>query len=314
MGGKCCTDRKEPAAPAKDKNPTTNGKAKEGTRPSVYSGNAYDNKKRAISIGYHSKGDDAEKFDKAFEENNLKAFVSLLTSQQSIQSFEERMHPWAEDPKTVGALAGTQLAILASVAEKDNPKVKDEIREAGAIPPLVDFLRSEEQDRVQTAVVALSFLTAECPANTVAAYEAGAMGLLLQHVNSPVAGMRAAAATTLRNICMENEEYRRSFVEQKGLIGLVGQLATSPDPSLNHADVQLEAVLNIQDLIEDEDGGVIIEYALEAIKAGAEPKLEKLLQAEDEEVRTSAEEVLESLAKAKNAASKGTDIKVVPKD
>lgn len=304
MGAKCCTDRKDAAKDAKAK--AAVGKEPSGSksiRPSMHAGNAYDNKKRAISIGYHAKGDDAEKFDKAFEDNDLNAFVALLTSTQSIQAFEEKMHPWAADPKTVGALAGTQLAILSSVAEKDNPAVKDEIREAGAIPPLVDFLRSKEEDRVQTAVVALSFLTAECPANTEATYEAGAMPLLMQHVDSQVAGMRAAAATTLRNICMEKEEYRRAFVGQGGLVGLVGQLAAPADPSLNHADVQLEAILNLQDLIEDDDGGVVEEYAMEAIKAGAEAKLEKLMQVDDEEVRTSAEEVLTSLASAKNGGA-----------
>eukprot|EP00971_Amphidinium_carterae_P086751 1716712-Amphidinium_carterae.1 len=77
-----------------------------------------------------SKGDDADKFDKAFEQNDLKAFVALLASNEVIESFEERMHPWAEDPRTVGALAGTQLAILASVGSQTNPTVKDEIREA----------------------------------------------------------------------------------------------------------------------------------------------------------------------------------------
>jgi len=300
MGQKCCTDRKEPLAKG-------NGAASSGgaaprladakERKSV--ANAYDSKKRVPSIGYHSKGDDAEKFDKAFESNDLKAFVELLASAQPIESFEERMHPWAEDPKTVGALAGTQLAILASVAEKDNPRVKDDIREAGAIPPLVKFLASPEKDRVQTAVVALSFLTAECPENTISAYKVGAMELLLKHVDSPVAGMRAAAATTLRNICMEDNEYRKKFVDLGGIDGLVKQLATEPDPALNHADVQLESVLNLQDLIESEDGTLINEYAQKAIDAGAEAKLQELTKAEDQEVSSSAEEVLESLSKVK---------------
>lgn len=292
MGGKCCTDRKEPAGGAKGAAPAAGAKPE---RKSVHAGNAYDNKKRAISIGYHSKGDDAEKFDKAFETNDLKAFVELLPSQQPIESFEERMHPWAEDPKTVGALAGTQLAILASVAEKDNPTVKVDIRKAGAIPPLVDFLRSNQEDRVQTAVVALSFLTAECPENTVAIHDAGALPLLLKHLNSSVAGMRAAAANTLRNICMEKDEYRKEFVEKGGIRGLVEQLSISPDPSLNHADVQLEAVLNLQDVIEHEDGTLIEEYARQALAAGAEEKLRALTQSDDEEVRGSAEEVLNSL-------------------
>lgn len=295
MGGKCCTDRKEPPKGFdKDKAPGN------GQRKSNFAGyDPKDLKKRAISIGYHSKGDDAEKFDKAFDNNDLKAFVSLLASQQKIESFEERMHPWAEDPKTVGALAGTQLAILASVAEKEQPTVKEDIREAGAIPPLVDFLRSDQNDRVQTAVVALSFLTAECPLNSIAAYEAGAMPLLLKHLDSQAVGMRAAAATTLRNICMENIEYRRTFVEMGGIAGLVGQLVTSSDPNLNQADVQLEAILNLQDMIEYEEGGVIDEYALAAIKAGAEEKLRKLAQSPDDEVGHSATEVLDCLARVK---------------
>mmetsp|Transcript_77084 Transcript_77084/g.160450 ORF Transcript_77084/g.160450 Transcript_77084/m.160450 type:complete len:304 (-) Transcript_77084:163-1074(-) len=298
MGGKCCTDRKEPANRDKDGKPVSVANAALGSKsdrkPSQ--AGAYDaGKKRALSIGYHSTDDDAYKFDKAFESNDLQAFVKLLSSNQPIESFEERMHPWAEDPKTVGALAGTQLAILASVAEKENPSVKVEIREAGGIPPLVEFLKSEHQDRVQTAVVALSFLTADCPENTIAIYEAGAMPELMKHLDSPVAGMRAAAATTLRNICMEGDKYRDEFVTLGGLKGLVNQLASAPDPALNYADVQLEAVLNIQDLIENDDGSLIEAYAKEAVKLGVREKLSVLMESEDEEVRSSAEEVMQAL-------------------
>lgn len=288
MGQRCCTDRKE----VYNNSGATGGHNKKANKDRV-SINPYNQKKRAISsIGYHSKGDDAEKFDKAFEANDLKAFVALLDSSQEIDSFEERLHPWAEDPKTVGALAATQLAILASMADKDNPRVKDEIREVGAIPPLVSFLRSDQQDRVQTAVVALSFLTADCPDNAVSAYEAGSMPILMAHLNSEVAGMRAAAATTLRNMCVEDEQYRQKFVQLGGIKGLVEQLSTNRDPKLNHADVQLEAVLNLSDIIEDQDGEVIEEYAQAARAAGAEAKLQVLSQAPDKEVRESASEVL----------------------
>ena len=176
-----------------------------------------------------------------------------------------------------------------------NKQIKHDIRKAGAIPPLVDFLKSEHNDRVQTAVVALSFLTADCKENVVAAYDAGALELMLKLVDSKVAGERAAAATTLRNICVEDDKYRQSFVQLGGIQALVNQLDTKPDPSLNHADVQLEAVLNLQDMVETDDGQTIAEYATLAVKAGAIPKLQELEKSEDEEVRTSATEVLESL-------------------
>lgn len=287
MGSKCCTERKDETNPAKQ------------GRQSLA---AFGKGQKQISIGYHSRGDDAEKFDKAFESNDLKGFVALLGSGQIIESFDERMHPWAEDPKTIGALAGTQLAILASEADKDNPMLKDEIFEAGAVPPLVEYLRSDDQpDRVQTAVVALSFLTAECSKVANAAYTAGALPLLLKHLESPVGGMRAAAATTLRNICMESEEYRGKFMDLGGMKGLVAQLDPKPDPVLNHTDVQLEAVLNFQDMIENEEGHVITKYALLAIQSGAENKLRKLADSPDEEVRNAAEDSLSALTEVKKS-------------
>jgi hypothetical protein len=244
--------------------------------------------------GTPSSGSDAEKFCKAYEANDYKGLVQLLPSKAKIEALQERMHPWADDPKTVGALAGTQLAIHASLAEAGSPSVKEEIFEAGAIPPLVGFLSSSERDRVHAAVVALRFLTTDSSNNTVAAYEAGALKLLLQHVGSPPAGKRAAAATTLRNICMEKEEYRAEFVGLGGLDGLVQQLNVSKkcDPALPHVDMQLEAILNLQDLIEDQDGNAIDSYVQKARDAGAVKPLQQLALSKNEEVGASAKEVL----------------------
>lgn len=284
LSQKCCTDRKD-EGPHKG-------------RKSVADSNAYDSsKKTKMSIGYRSEGDDAGKFDKAVEKNDLVALVDLLKSNQKIDSFEERMHPWAEDPKTVGALAATQLAILASSAE--SATIKDDIRKAGAIPPLIGFLQSDSQDRVQTAVVGLSFLSSESVENARELHKGGAMPLLLKCMESKVAGMRAAAATTLRNICVESEECKKQFVDMGGIKELVKQLDSQPDKSLNQADVQLEAILNLQDMIENTDGTLQIDSAKKALEAGAVEKLKKLCQVNDDEVKSSAEELLTSLSKVK---------------
>jgi len=91
-------------------------------------------------------GQDAEKFGLAFEAHDVQAFVELLSSKESIAAFDERMHPWAENPKTIGTLAGTQLAILASHddhSHEDHASIKWQVHEAGAIAPLVNFLRSD---------------------------------------------------------------------------------------------------------------------------------------------------------------------------
>ena len=74
------------------------------------------------------------------------------------------MHAWAENPRTVGALAGTQMAIRASMSKSDD--IKEKIRDAGGLPKYVAFMESNEVDRVHTGVVALSFLCTENPPNS----------------------------------------------------------------------------------------------------------------------------------------------------
>eukprot|EP00927_Polykrikos_kofoidii_P068475 TRINITY_DN63838_c0_g1_i1.p1 TRINITY_DN63838_c0_g1~~TRINITY_DN63838_c0_g1_i1.p1 ORF type:complete len:328 (-),score=67.25 TRINITY_DN63838_c0_g1_i1:123-1106(-) len=247
------------------------------------------NGKVAVQSHEGTKGTDAEKFDVAVEKKDVVALVHLLDSKQTINC-SEQMHTWAENPRTVGALAGTRLAMLAQTTNKAS------IREAGAIPKIVEFLKSDEMDRVQTAIVALSFLTAECPENADAAYEAGAIPLLLKCSSASVACMRAATLTTLRNICMENDDYRTKFVELGGLMGLVNQIGCSARDLPNLADVQLEAVLNLQDMLEADDGSLVTEYAMIVIDADVEQRLESLLPTEDEELRGCVKEVLAALA------------------
>ncbi|SBS83003.1 hypothetical protein PMALA_005150, partial [Plasmodium malariae] len=98
-------------------------------------------------------------FDKAYDENDVQEFVNLCSSSCEIEKLEDRMHPWAADPKTIGALSATQLAILAS--KENEPHYKDAIREADGIPVFINLLKSHELDRVHAAVVALSFLSVD---------------------------------------------------------------------------------------------------------------------------------------------------------
>eukprot|EP00929_Paragymnodinium_shiwhaense_P080778 TRINITY_DN42147_c0_g1_i1.p1 TRINITY_DN42147_c0_g1~~TRINITY_DN42147_c0_g1_i1.p1 ORF type:complete len:282 (+),score=54.79 TRINITY_DN42147_c0_g1_i1:102-947(+) len=243
-------------------------------------------------IHVRSKGPDAERFDKAIETNDLRAFVKLLDSSQAIDCYEQ-MHPWADNPQTVGALVGCRLAMLAQNQQKE------QIGKAGAIPKLVAFLSSGEQDRVQTAVVALSFLTAGCAKNAVMTYQAGAMELLVQFLDAPVAGMRAATSTTIRNICIEDTAYRHRFVELGGLDRLARQLSNVPPDVPNRRDMQLEMVLNLYDLIESADGMLIEDYARIAIEAGAVQGLKSMLDGANNELAGTVQEVLASLAMVK---------------
>eukprot|EP00929_Paragymnodinium_shiwhaense_P032931 TRINITY_DN18189_c0_g1_i1.p1 TRINITY_DN18189_c0_g1~~TRINITY_DN18189_c0_g1_i1.p1 ORF type:complete len:291 (+),score=60.09 TRINITY_DN18189_c0_g1_i1:132-1004(+) len=255
-------------------------------------------RRSVMSIRLRRRGSEAERFDVAIENNDLPTLVRLLDSQQAIEC-SEQMHPWAENPRTVGTLAAARLAMLAQEKSLDLRQAtqKQRIGEAGAVAKLVNFLRSGEADRVQTAVVALSFLTYGCSRNAVDAYEAGAMPLLLKHLSSKVARMRGATATLLRNLCMEDDGYRREFVELGGLASLVKVLGSMPvTPGLNISDVQLEVVLAILDIIESEDGASVDEEcAAAAREAGAVVELRKLLDTKDQELRFTVEELLASL-------------------
>lgn len=287
MGNRCCTDRKLETYKATA--------IPKGAQEIPGCSSSSPSLKKAKSIGYHSNGGDAAKFDKAFEANDLKAFVELLPSQQEIR-FDEKVHPWAEDPKSVGVLAGTQLAIIASAANNETAHIKDDIRKAGAIPAFVDFLRSDQVDRVQAGVVALSFMTTDNEENAIEAHRAGVMPLMIQHLHSKIGGMRAASAMTLRNLCMSREEYKQVFIDLGGVQGLVFQLDAPAGPEANQADLEVEAIMNLQDIIEDSERQVIQSYGKVAIKAGATEKLTRLLQSDDADVRSSAEEVLGCLA------------------
>lgn len=244
-----------------------------------------------------AKQTDADRYEEAIAAKDLAALVSLLPSSEPIAKLPDYAHPWAEDPRTVGALAATQLAILASTPDEEECNhVRQAIREAGGIPALVDFLRSEQSDRVQTAVVALKFLLDDCADCAVAAHKHGVLELLVQQLNSPVGGMRTAAGTALRSMCLTQDEYRREFAKLGGIPLLVRQLSAPPDPALKHADVQLEAILNLQDVIEDMSGVVIEQFALQALDAGVQEKLLCLTASPDAEVQAAAQEVLGSLS------------------
>merc|ERR1719162_2476194 len=101
--------------------------------------------------------------------------------------------------------------------------------------------------------------------------------------------MRSACATSMRDMMVDNIEARLKFLTLGGTQGLVNQLHAPHDPSLNQADVQLEAVLNIQDFVEDDDGNIIPDIAKEVIRCGGT------------EVRESVVEVLQSLDEFESA-------------
>lgn len=231
-----------------------------------------------LRIVYISTGSDAERFDAAFQTNDLAVMVDLMDSKQAVDALLEPKHPWAEDPRSVGALSAMQLAMLASMVGEDDSSVREDIGRAGAIPPLVRLLLSQEADAMQAAVVALKYLTEESGPNATSAFEAGALPALIQLLKHPVAGLRGAAASCLRNMCVESEECHEHLASLGGIQVLVGQLDCSElDVKKDHDhDLLLEAVWNLEDLIVHQDGHPLDRFCHLAVEAGAVEKLQKL--------------------------------------
>ncbi|CRG98943.1 armadillo-domain containing rhoptry protein, putative [Plasmodium relictum] len=206
---------------------------------------------------------DILRFDKAYDENDVQEFVNLCSSTCEIEKLEDRMHPWAADPKTIGALSATQLAILAS--KENEPHYKDAIREADGIPVLINLLKSHELDRIHASVVALSFLSVDNVKNCICMFENGALPYLISGMKSNIDGMKAACAQTCRNIFVLDKKYKKEFLKLGGIAQLVNLLELSS----NYDDsqplyTQLEAIYHLEDFILN-DGDEIPEF-LEAVK------------------------------------------------
>lgn len=231
----------------------------------------------------------------AVDSDDVPSLIRLLNSRQVVLPADADwyVHPWASRPSTVGSLACFRLAMLAQ-----EPCRRESMGAVGAVPALVNALSSDASDRTQGAVLGLSFLTTDCRSNATAAHSSGALPPLLALLEAEIAGLRSAAATTLRNICtLTGDDARQDFATQDGLQAFVRQLDLVPTDGERYEEWQLEAVLNLQDMIEDEDGTLYKGYARIVKEAGAERKLKRFTKSAHEDLQRAAVEVLDSLSR-----------------
>eukprot|EP00927_Polykrikos_kofoidii_P001956 TRINITY_DN10758_c0_g1_i1.p1 TRINITY_DN10758_c0_g1~~TRINITY_DN10758_c0_g1_i1.p1 ORF type:complete len:316 (-),score=58.69 TRINITY_DN10758_c0_g1_i1:288-1235(-) len=256
-------------------------------------------------------GKDAERVEAAFARKDTHALVQSLDSWQAIEC-SDQMHPWAENPRSVGALAAARLAMLA----QDN-EVVDTQREiahaSGAIPKLVLHLQSDKEDRVHHAIMALSMLVGSHE-NAIEAFNANALVFLLALVDDVPRSkldveppprtlnvrseMRALVSTTILNMCMEDDKVRQKFMELDGFAILARQLSSVPEDAPHRANVLLEIVVDILDLIEADIASnsavstLNDECAAAFSQAGGEKELLALLSFADGDLHSTIQELL----------------------
>lgn len=232
---------------------------------------------------------DVKSFDAALEQLDINALVGLLRSKCPIAKIEEPLHPWAlKNPTTIGALAAVQLAIMASSEE-----AQFKIGEAGAIEPLLEFLESEQEDRRHCGMVALHTLLFDNPENVSLAVDAGAIDILMNHIDVPLPEARMLIANNLRHIFVTDPVYRKEFVMKGGITFFVKQvLFAVENPEIPNA--QFDAVVNMLDLLQEDDGQAIPELVLQ-VPAIIKTQVRNMQTESDDELSKCVLELLEMI-------------------
>eukprot|EP00375_Theileria_parva_P000489 XP_763159.1 hypothetical protein [Theileria parva strain Muguga] len=202
------------------------------------------------------------KFNKAFQNGDIAKLVELCYSTTPIQKLENKLHTWAENPRTIGALSATQLSVYASKENylthfiiSDEPEFKNDILAANGIEALADLLKSEDDDRVHAAVITFSFLSSGNARCCEEMYEQDVFPYLIKGMKSSLDPFRAACAQTC------HIKYRKEFMRLGGLVALVSLLNLSDDSGEMYL-TQLEAIYHLEDFCMDgiEEIPELVEY------------------------------------------------------
>lgn len=217
--GNCCSDRnKADALPSLGAKPALDGasgprKTSASVMNLVPAGSSV---RPSMLLGI--KGKDAEKFDEAFANMDIAAFVELLTSENSLgegQLEEVPEHPWADMPSCVGSLAATQLAVIASLDEANVVT----IRQTGACEFLANYLKpSCSKEKRAAGVVLMVFLTSVDDESCQLLGQRNVLPDLLRILGDTSAhrGLRAAISTVLVNVLMEHQGTASRFIRENG--------------------------------------------------------------------------------------------------
>ncbi|CAG9320818.1 unnamed protein product [Blepharisma stoltei] len=180
---------------------------------------------------------------------NLEKLLKLLSSNTKITMDEDVvLHSWAENPKTIGTLATIQLGIFAS--DKDishESSFTDAILKTGIVDKLLEFINSQERDKFEAAVLAISFLSENNADIVETLIKKNALPALIRHMRDPKEGLKGTAALCCRNLYVARPSVQQEFIQEQGS-GLLIKLLRSED-----SVTVFETILNLLDLILDDE-------------------------------------------------------------
>ncbi|EER12762.1 ARM repeats containing protein, putative [Perkinsus marinus ATCC 50983] len=250
------------------------------------------------STDYHT-------FVVASHNHDYERLVELLSSLEpySMPENSDAHHAWADNPRSIGVIAGTRLAIAAySEGEDVAREAKDRVRLAGGIASLVDFVRSPEstKDRVDCGLVALSYLAIDCPPNCQEMYQHGLFPLLFPFMDSPVEGVRSTAFSLASNIYRLSPRYRYEFVERGGVPLIIRHIRGTADS----IDSDWDAVEALQDLVTADSGKIDEKIAMAIVQErGALRRIQTLKKSPEKDLSQAASRLEASLVPSEKRLS-----------
>ncbi|KAF4663255.1 hypothetical protein FOZ61_000749 [Perkinsus olseni] len=259
-------------------------------------------KAKSVLEQYGLASTDYHTFVVASQNRDYEQLVELLSSLEPYRMPEDSdaHHAWADNPRTIGVIAGTRLAIAAySEGEDVAQEAKDRVRRAGGIATLVDFVRSPEstKDRVDCGLVALSYLAIDCPANCLDMYRHGLFPLLFPFMDNQVEGVRSTAFSLASNIYRLSPRYRYEFVDRGGIPLIIRHIRGTP----NSIDSDWDAVEALQDLVTADSGEVDEKLATAIIQErGAVRRIQALKKSPERDLSLAAGRLEHSLRSSEN--------------
>ncbi|KAH0471356.1 MAG: hypothetical protein KVP17_003184 [Porospora cf. gigantea B] len=246
---------------------------------------------KALTKDKRSKQNDIALFDEAFVASDVKTMVSLLTSNTKFVPLEGNLHPWAAQPKTVGALAMAQLSIMAS---KENAEALRVLKQKETLQVIVDLLASDDLSRAQGALVCLTLLTQDGAVCEILA-SSTCMELVVPRMESTIDGERSSAGQVCRNLFanVSDNAQRTRFVHLDGISRLLGLLAPGSDTDAGYT--HLEGIYHFEDLCYP-DGVEVASIVEEVLKHPILAALETLQETSDEETTDEIKYLLDKLS------------------
>jgi len=216
--------------------------------------------------------EELEQLSYAKEQLDLKAIEKLLDSNTRILIEDVSIHPWADNPCSVGALTATQLGIMASENSSQQTSVFSSlILETEILEKLVSFLKSDENDKREAALLTLSFISTS-PEVVDKLLDLSTLDLFIGFLSSDKEGVRNTAGYCCRNLYASRKNVQKMFIAKGGSAKLVKLLESS------ESSVVMESVLNLLDLLLDQDDCIQQDVKKHLLNLGVYKSLESIIE------------------------------------